>query len=55
MLAAETTEGLSRLGVLHHTTLAESPEQKGCASHCTSSVGSRVVSYGAADLPRDLC
>jgi transposase len=31
------------------------PNEKGCASHCTSSVGSRVVSYGAADLPRDLC
>jgi transposase len=31
------------------------PRDKGCASHCTSSVGSRVVSYDAADLPRVLC
>jgi transposase len=31
------------------------PRDKGCASHCTSSVGSRVVSYGAADRPRVLC
>ena len=29
MLAAETTEGLDRLGVLHHTTLPYSPEQNG--------------------------
>jgi transposase InsO family protein len=29
MLAAETTEGLERLGVLHHTTLPYSPEQNG--------------------------
>jgi putative transposase len=27
MLAAETTEGLARLGVVHHTTLPYSPEQ----------------------------
>jgi len=29
MTAAETTEGLSRLGVVHETTLAYSPEQNG--------------------------
>jgi transposase InsO family protein len=29
MTAAETTEGLSRLSVLHHTTLPYSPEQNG--------------------------
>ena len=29
MLAAETTEGLERLGVVHHTTLPYSPEQNG--------------------------
>jgi putative transposase len=27
MLAAETTEGLARLGIVHHTTLPHSPEQ----------------------------
>ncbi|MGH7436340.1 MAG: hypothetical protein ACRENE_11765 [Polyangiaceae bacterium] len=54
MLAAETTEGLSRLGILHHTTLAESPEQKGCASYCTSPARWSVGSYDAAILPRVL-
>ncbi|HTZ86061.1 MAG TPA: DDE-type integrase/transposase/recombinase [Solirubrobacteraceae bacterium] len=29
MLAAETTQGLERLGVVHHTTLPYSPEQNG--------------------------
>jgi len=29
MLAAETVEGLGRLGILHHTTLPYSPEQNG--------------------------
>jgi hypothetical protein len=29
MLAAETTEGLERLGIVHHTTLPYSPEQNG--------------------------
>jgi putative transposase len=29
MLAAETTEGLERLGIAHHTTLPYSPEQNG--------------------------
>jgi transposase InsO family protein len=29
MLAAETTEGLERIGIVHHTTLPYSPEQNG--------------------------
>lgn len=29
MTAAETTEGLERLGIVHHTTLPNSPEQNG--------------------------
>ena len=29
MLAAETVEGLERLGIVHHTTLPYSPEQNG--------------------------
>jgi hypothetical protein len=29
MLAAETTEGLERLGIVHHTTLPYTPEQNG--------------------------
>lgn len=29
MLAAETTEGLARLSIVHHTTLSQSPEQNG--------------------------
>jgi hypothetical protein len=33
-LAAENTEGLARLGVLHETTLAYSPYQKGNVSYC---------------------
>jgi transposase InsO family protein len=39
MLAAETREGLERLGIVHERTLAYAAYQKGFASHCTSSVG----------------
>jgi putative transposase len=55
MIAGETAEGLARLGIVHHTTLPYTPEQKGCASYCTSSVGSSVGCYEeAANLPRVL-
>ena len=38
MSSAEFREGLERLGVRHDFTVAYSPHQKGCASHCTSFV-----------------
>jgi hypothetical protein len=51
--ATQFTRALGELNI--DLLCANSPQAKGCASHCTSSVGSRVVSYGAADFPRDLC
>lgn len=42
MTTAETTQGLSRLGILHHTTLPYTPQQNGSFSHCTS-----LVRFGA--------
>jgi len=36
MLAAETTTGLARLGIVHQTTLPYSPYQKECVAQCTS-------------------
>ena len=35
MLATETTQGLTRLSVLHETTLVYSPYQKEKVSYCT--------------------
>jgi hypothetical protein len=39
MLSDEMVQGLSRLGVNHHTTLAESPEQNGKMEHLTQVEG----------------
>ncbi len=43
MLAAETTEGLERLGVLHHTTLPYSPEQNGKQESFWGQIEGRVL------------
>ena len=54
MIAAETVEGLERLGIVHETTLPYTPQQKGCASHCTSSGGCDGGCYKYASFPRVL-
>ncbi len=43
MLAAETTEGLERLGIVHHTTLANSPEQNGKQEVLWAQVEGRLI------------
>jgi transposase InsO family protein len=51
-LAAEVTEGLARLGILHETTLAYSPYQNGKAEALWGQVEGRLVAMleGVADL-----
>ena len=44
MSAAETTEGLSRLGIVHETTLAYSPEQNGKQESFWGQVEGRLLS-----------
>jgi len=43
MLADEMVQGLCRLGVNHHTTLAESPEQNGKMEHFWTQVEGRLM------------
>lgn len=43
MLAAETSEGLSRLSVEHHTTLSQSPEQNGKQEVFFSQIEGRLM------------
>ena len=43
MLAAETREGLERLGIVHHTTLPYSPEQNGKQESFWGQVEGRLV------------
>jgi putative transposase len=43
MLAAETTEGLERLGIVHHTTLPYSPEQNGKQESFWGQIEGRLV------------
>jgi transposase InsO family protein len=43
MLAAETVEGLERLGIVHHTTLPYSPEQNGKQESFWGQVEGRLV------------
>ena len=43
MLAAETTEGLERLSIEHHTTLAQTPEQNGKQEVFFASVEGRLI------------
>ena len=56
MLAAETTAGLSRLGVIHHTTLAQSPEQNGKQENFWSQVEGRLMAMleGEKELTLEL-
>jgi putative transposase len=43
LLAAEMTEGLARLGIVHHTTLAHSPEQNGKQENFWAQVEGRLM------------
>lgn len=43
MLAAEVTQGLERLGIVHHTTLPYSPEQNGKQEHFWSKVEGQLL------------
>jgi hypothetical protein len=56
MLAAETTEGLERLGVVHHTTLPYSPEQNGKQEHFWAQIEGRLLPMleGEPELTLDL-
>jgi putative transposase len=56
MCAAEVTEGLARLGVVHETTLSYSPWQNGKAEVLWASVEGRLLAMleGVADLTLDL-
>jgi putative transposase len=42
-VAAEMTEGLARLGIVHHTTLARSPEQNGKQENFWAQVEGRLM------------
>jgi transposase InsO family protein len=52
MLAAETTQGLARLGILHETTLPYSPYQNGKQENFWSQIEGRLLPMleGVADL-----
>jgi putative transposase len=56
MLAAETVEGLERLGVVHHTTLPYSPEQNGKQESFWGQVEGRLLPMleGEPELSLDL-
>jgi putative transposase len=56
MLAAETVEGLERLGVVHHTTLPYSPEQNGKQESFWGQIEGRLLPMleGESDLSLDL-
>jgi transposase InsO family protein len=56
MLAAETTEGLERLGIVHHTTLPYSPEQNGKQESFWGQVEGRLLPMleGEPELSIDL-
>ncbi|HEV2414990.1 MAG TPA: DDE-type integrase/transposase/recombinase [Candidatus Dormibacteraeota bacterium] len=56
MLAAETTEGLERLGIVHHTTLPYSPEQNGKQESFWGQVEGRLLPMleGVPDLTVDV-
>lgn len=56
MLAAETTEGLERLGIVHHTTLPYSPEQNGKQESFWGQIEGRLVPMleGEPELGLDL-
>lgn len=52
MLAAETREGLTRLGIVHHTTLPHSPYQNGKQEHFWTQIEGRLMAMleGVGDL-----
>lgn len=52
MLAAETREGLTRLGIVHHTTLPHSPYQNGKQEHFWTQIEGRLMALleAVADL-----
>lgn len=56
MLAAETTEGLERLGIVHHTTLPYSPEQNGKQESFWGQIEGRLLPMleGEPELALDL-
>ncbi len=56
MIAAETVEGLERLGVVHHTTLPYSPEQNGKQESFWGQIEGRLVPMleGEPELSLDL-
>jgi transposase InsO family protein len=56
MLSAEIVGGLGRLGIVHHTTLAESPEQNGKQENFWSQVEGRLMAMleGEKELTLDL-
>jgi putative transposase len=56
MLAAETVEGLERLGVVHHTTLPYSPEQNGKQESFWGQIEGRLLPMleGEPELTLDL-
>lgn len=56
MLAAEVQEGLSRLSILHHTTLAQTPEQNGKQEVFWSQVEGRLMAMleGEKELTLEL-
>jgi transposase InsO family protein len=56
MLAAETTEGLERLGIVHHTTLPYSPEQNGKQESFWGQIEGRLLPMleGEPELSLDL-
>jgi transposase InsO family protein len=56
MLATETTEGLARLGIVHHTTLAHSPEQNGKQENFWTQIEGRLMAMleGKKELTLEL-
>lgn len=52
MIAAETRQGLARLGIVHHTTLPHSPYQNGKQEHFWTQVEGRLMAMleGVQDL-----
>lgn len=56
MIAAETTEGLERLGIVHHTTLPYSPEQNGKQESFWGQIEGRLLPMleGELELTLDL-
>lgn len=56
MIAGETTEGLERLGIVHHTTLPYSPEQNGKQESFWTQIEGRLLPMleGEPELTLDL-